>query len=160
MATFRVAREADLGAVIAMMRDYYAEDGYTFSEAEARVVVGRLIRDSGLGRLWVAWAGESPVGYLAVTYGYSLEYRGRDAFIDEVYVVPSRRRRGIGAQAVALAESACREAGVRALHLEVERDKTGAREMYRRGGFTDHQRFLMTKRLEPPPIEGPPRDRA
>lgn len=148
MATFRVAQEGDIGAVIAMMRQYYAEDGYPLVEAEARATLARLIQDGRLGRVWLAWAGGSPVGYLAVTFGFSLECRGRDAFIDEVYVVPAQRRRGIGARALALAESSCREAGVRALHLEVERSKAAAQELYRRGGFSD---------LERPPTEGPPR---
>jgi ribosomal protein S18 acetylase RimI-like enzyme len=158
MTTFRAAGEGDIGAVIALMRDYYAEDGYPFVEAEARATVARLIQDGSLGRLWVARAGDSPVAYLAVTFGYSLEFRGRDAFIDEVYVVPAHRRRGIGAQALALAESVCREAGVRALHLGVEWNKADAQKLYRRSGFTDHERLLMTRRLDQPqPAEAPRR---
>jgi ribosomal protein S18 acetylase RimI-like enzyme len=156
--TFRVAQEGDVGAVIHLMRDYYAEEGYPFVEAEARATVTRLLRDGQLGRAWLACAGEAPIAYLAVTFGYSFEYRGRDAFIDELYILPAHRRRGLGAEALALAEAACREAGVRALHLEVERSKAAAQALYRRWGFADHDRCLMTKRLDPPmPAEGQPR---
>ena len=40
------------------------------------------------------------VGYLVLTLGYSLEYGGRDAFIDEVYIRSSYRGRGIGTAAL------------------------------------------------------------
>ena len=42
-------------------------------------------------------------------------------------------------------DAACAEAGVRALHLEVERHKDNARGLYRRWGFVEHDRVLMTK---------------
>ena len=48
---------------------------------------------------------------------------------------------------MAFAETQCRAVGVRALHLEVERDNTNARALYRKVGFVDHDRYLMTKRI-------------
>ncbi len=40
---------------------------------------------------------------------------------------------------------ACRELGVRALHLEVERENVEAQALYRRIGYKDHDRYLLTK---------------
>jgi len=37
--------------------------------------------------------------------------------------------------------------GVKALHLEVERTNTAAQAFYRKIGFKDHSRYLMTKWL-------------
>jgi len=130
-----------------MMRRYYAEDGYPFVEAQARQAVIELIRDESLGGLWVAHAGGSIAGYLAVTLGFSLEYRGRDAFIDELFIAESRRGQGLGREALEVAESYCRRLGVQALHLEVERHREPALELYRRTGFKAHDRQLMTKWL-------------
>jgi GNAT superfamily N-acetyltransferase len=59
------------------------------------------------------YAGE-PVGYLVVTLGYSLEYGGRDAFVDEVYIRSTHREKGIGTAALTFAEEQCRVLGVRA----------------------------------------------
>ncbi len=47
-----------------------------------------------------------------------------------------------------IAEAYCREHGVKALHLEVERHRQSAYELYRRAGFEDHDRYLMTKLLD------------
>ncbi|HYS78429.1 MAG TPA: hypothetical protein VEO94_06295 [Candidatus Dormibacteraeota bacterium] len=35
--------------------------------------------------------------------------------------------------------------GVRALHLEMERGNVAAQALYRRHGFADHDRYLMTR---------------
>ncbi|VAW94001.1 hypothetical protein MNBD_GAMMA20-1920 [hydrothermal vent metagenome] len=80
MQRFRPATEADVDVILKMMRGYCEEDGYAFSQAKAREAVFSLLRDKCLGCLWVAQIDTSVVGYLAVTLGFSFEYRGRDAF--------------------------------------------------------------------------------
>jgi diamine N-acetyltransferase len=129
------------------MRAYYKEDGYPFVEAEARSALMQLVGDERLGRVWVAPSESRIVGYLAVTLGFSLEYRGRDAFIDELYIGSDSRGRGLGTEAIGVAEAYCREVGVNALHLESEEHRTSALELYRRSGFEHHDRRLLTKLL-------------
>ena len=149
MSRFRPATAGDVDAIVAMMRGYYQEDGYTFVEAEARAAALMLIKDPALGRLWVADARDTIVGYVAVALGFSFEYRGREAFVDELLIAESHRGRGLGREALEVAEAYCREAGVNALHLEVERHRENALELYRRRGFADFGRYLMTKWLTP-----------
>jgi diamine N-acetyltransferase len=144
---FRPAHAGDVGAIVAMMRGYYGQDGYTFVEDEARAAALMLVGDPALGRLWVACDGDTVVGYLAVALGFSFEYRGREAFVDELFIAESHRGRGLGREALEVAEAYCREAGVNALHLEVEGHRDTARELYRRWGFADYNRYLMTKWL-------------
>ena len=148
MPQFRPASDRDVDAIIDMMRGYYAEDDYPFSEADARRAVIGLISDESLGRLWTIQDRDRVVGYLAVTLGYSLEYRGRDAFIDELFIETESRGMGLGREAMEIAEVYCREHGVKALHLEVERHRQSAYELYRSTGFEDHDRYLMTKLLD------------
>ena len=153
---FRKATSDDLEPVLALVRASYEEDEYPFVEPEAREALRRLLVDPELGRVWVATAPEGAVAYVIVTLGYSMQYRGRDAFIDELYVVPGLRGRGLGREALAIAEVEARALGARALHLEVELDKPEADAWYRRIGFEDHARRLMTKWLEPTPSGGGP----
>jgi GNAT superfamily N-acetyltransferase len=144
---FRLAEPGDVDAILAMMRGYYEQDGYTFVEAEARSAALALIQDPHLGRLWVTCDGDAVVGYVAVALGFSFEYRGREAFVDELFIAASHRGRGLGAKALEVAENYCREMGVNALHLEVEGHRERALELYRRWGFADFDRYLMTKWL-------------
>jgi ribosomal protein S18 acetylase RimI-like enzyme len=148
MIDLRLATAADIEAVLALHRAFFSEDGYAFREDESRANLARLLGDPTLGRLWVMDDAGEVVGYLLLAFGFSLEFRGRDAFVDELYVAPGHRGRGLGKRALELAAEACRELGVRALHLEVERYKEGAQALYRRMGFADHDRYLMTKWIE------------
>ena len=146
-ANFRPAEAADFDALLPMIRALCEQDGTPFDEARVRRALALGIADESLGRVWlIEWAGE-PAGYLVLTFGFSLEFGGRDAFIDELYVRDEFRGRGLGRRAIELAERACRERGVGALHLEVERANTGAQELYRRSGFRDHDCYLMTKMM-------------
>lgn len=148
MTDLRPATAADLEAVLALHCVFFAEDGYPVREEESRANLARLLGDPTLGRLWVMDEGGEVVGYLLLGFGFSLEFRGRDAFVDELYMAPGHRGRGLGTRALERAAEACRELGVRALHLEVERYNEGAQALYRRMGFADHNRYLMTKWLE------------
>ncbi len=93
------------------------------------------------------WLGEKRAGYVILTLDYSFEFRGRDAFIDEPYVGPEFRRRGLGRRAMEFVEEKARALNVNALRLEVDRDNDPAVELYRRTGYADQGRHLMTKWL-------------
>ncbi len=153
---FRVRRAArvDLDPVVAFMAALHAEagptfDGRAFDAARARAALERLLDDEALGRAWVIEADGGPVGYAVLTLGYSLEFHGRDAFIDELFVATGARGWGIGTAVVERLAEEARALGARALHLEVERANTDAQRLYRRLGFRDHDRYLLTRRLEP-----------
>jgi GNAT superfamily N-acetyltransferase len=145
--TFRVATEADIEVLVQFVREYYEFDRLPFDDQVARVALAKFVDDESLGRVWLVSSEGSAIGYLVLTLGYSLEYGGRDAFIDEVYIRASHRGRGIGQNALTFAEDVCRSLGVRALHLEVERTNTNAHRLYRKAGFVDHDRYLMTKQI-------------
>jgi len=145
---FRVADESDAPLLLQFMREYYAFDGHVFDEPKARDALLTFLRDSSLGRAWLIYDQQTPVGYIVLTLGYSLEFLGRDAFIDEFFLVESHRGRGWGRKAMEFVEDHARSHGVRAIHLEVVRSNRNALEVYRKLGFHDHEHHLMTKWVE------------
>ena len=148
MASFRQATTADHEVVLALLRDFYAEDGSDY-DAGADAALLALLADPSLGRVVLINDDRSmPVGYLVVAFGYSLEFRGRDAFVDELYVAPTHRGRGLGREALREAERCCQEAGIRALHLEVRPDNAKARRLYGSAGYADREYYLMSKKLQ------------
>lgn len=144
---FRQASMKDTAAVVRLMQRYYAEDGYAFDAGAARGAVEGLLTRPERGRAWCIEVSGEVTGYFVLTLGYSLEYRGVDAFLDELYLLPEYRGRGIGQAALQRVRDQARELGARALHLEVEKNKPGAIDLYLRCGFRDKGRFLMTMAL-------------
>ena len=106
--------------------------------------------------MWLICDGDSAVGYLALTFGYSLEFHGRDAFIDELYIRPAHRGQGWGTRAMEHAEALALSEGIRAIHLEVGHRNSAAQAFYRKLGYADHERHLMTKWINQPGLPSPP----
>ena len=146
-ASFRPAALSDLETLIDLVRAFYEEDGTPFDAAAARTALRGLFADAESGVAFLIENGAEALGYLVVTFGYSLEFLGRDAFVDELYVRPQARGQGLGREALRIAEQACREHGVRALHLEVRRGNAPAQGLYHAAGFEDREHYLMTKRI-------------
>jgi len=119
-----------------------------FDETALRGAFRQFLTLPAFGQVWMLCEGSKTVGYVALTVGFSFEFRGHDAFIDELYIDVAYRRRGYGRRALAFAEERAREMGVNAVHLEVDRGNDPALELYRRTGYQDHDRFLMTKWLK------------
>jgi GNAT superfamily N-acetyltransferase len=147
---FEPARPEHADIFIAMMRALErADPGVTpFDEQRRRAIFDQFVRDSPYGRAWLIVEGEHPVGYVVLTVSFSFEYRGCDAYIDELYIAEEHRGQGIGRRAMEFVETVARELGVNAMHLEVSRDNEAALELYRHIGYVDHGRYLMTKWLE------------
>jgi GNAT superfamily N-acetyltransferase len=148
-APYRQALPTDAPRLLRLQASYYSEDAYPFDEAVASEVWRALLSDGRLGGAWVAEADSELVAYVVVTLVYGLEHGGRNAVVDELYVSPRWRGRGLGLRALSVVDSACLRLGVRAVHLEVENSKVRARSLCRRCGFTNSGRIVMTKRLEP-----------
>jgi diamine N-acetyltransferase len=143
--TFRLANDGDLAILLQYMRQFYAIDDYPFEEQAARRAMEKIVQDRSLGRVWMVCAGAAPIGYIILTFGYSLEYQGRDAFIDELYIDATQRDQGIGSKTLQFALQACQELDIKALHLEVEPTNAAGLALYRKFGFEDHHRRLMTR---------------
>jgi ribosomal protein S18 acetylase RimI-like enzyme len=144
---FRPAKRSDIDSIVLFVRELYEQDHIRFDDSIARAALEKIIGNTDLGRVWLVCDGDQAVGYIVLGFGYSLEFHGRDAMLDEIYIRASHRGQGVGKQAIKLVEDTCRSLGIHALHLEVERSNTSAQAFYRKVGFEDHDRYLMTRWL-------------
>jgi diamine N-acetyltransferase len=140
-----LAGESDAATLLQFMREYYAFDGHAFDEQKARAALIALLRDPGLGRVWLVQDDDTAVGYVVLCFGYSLEWLGRDAFVDEFFLREDYRGRGWGSKTMAFVEDAARALDIRTLHLEVVRQNTAALRLYSKLGFRDRGSTLMSK---------------
>jgi GNAT superfamily N-acetyltransferase len=144
---FKIADASDVELIVELMREFYAIEHLKFDEGAARRALGQILHDRRFGFIHVIRVDGAAAGYLVLTLGFSLEFGGRDALVDEIYLRENFRGRGIAKASLELAESLCRQEGIRARHLEVDRVNTRAQAVYRQAGFRDHDRYLLTKCL-------------
>jgi diamine N-acetyltransferase len=149
-AGMRKATGEDLERLVHLMGEFYAESGYPLNQGRAGQAFSALLADERLGHVWLIQKDSQDVGYLVLTMGYSMEYGGRDAFVDDLFIRAQFRGAGLGTAALAQVREFAANLGVRALHLEVARDNTIAQALYRQAGFRDTERQLLTLRLAEP----------
>ena len=146
----KLASLTDLDSIFKLMQDMQLDEPWTesFDESHVRYNLSELLQNPAYGLIYLASDANRAIAYLVICFDYSLEYRGKGAWVDELYVEPEHRQQGIGAYLLDLAESASREHGAQFLHLEMGHGNRAV-ELYRRRGFVDHNRYLMTKPLQP-----------
>jgi GNAT superfamily N-acetyltransferase len=142
---FRVAEASDAELLLDFIREYYAFDGHGYDRAKARAALIALVQNPSFGRVWLILDGDSPVGYAVLCFGYSLEWLGRDAFVDELFLREDYRGRGWGRATMAFLEDAARELGIKTLHLGVEAGNNRALRLYESVGFQKHQSSFLSK---------------
>ena len=143
------ATSSDLELLLPIMRHMQADDPWSepFHEPTVRSNLAELLQNPAYGVVYIVREESAPIGYLVICFDYSLEYRGKGAWIDELFVEAAHRGKGIGTQLLDLAETVSRELSAKFLHLEVTHGNP-AIELYRRRGFIEHERFLMSKDLD------------
>lgn len=142
---WRPAQPADLDALHALRRAFCTHLHQAFVDVDDRALLDALLRDDALGRVWALDLNGTLQGYAAVCFCYSLEFRGKYAFLDELYVAEPHRSQGHGRAALDLIADDARARGFAAVRLEVDEWNTRAGEAYKRAAFTDPGRRLLTR---------------
>lgn len=146
----RQASVHDLANLVELMHEFYAEAGYSLNPDHAGAAFLPLLAPGQLGQVWLAELDGQLAGHLVLTFCYSMEYGGRSAFVDDLFVRPTLRNRGVGRALVGHARAICEDLGVRAMHLEVARTNGPAQTVYRGLGFGSTDRELLTLALAAP----------
>lgn len=133
--------------LLTLMQEFYALEHLQYQVDIARRALRELWSNPAFGRVYLIQSEAGIAGYVVLTFGFSLEFRGRDALVDELYVRESHRGQGLGTACLGWIEDICRAEGIHALHLEVDHTNRRAKKLYHRVGYRDHDRHLLTKWL-------------
>ncbi len=143
------ARPGDLEQLLPLVAAYHEFEKIDSSAEQRETALLFLLGEQEFGAVWLIEAERQLAGYIALCKGFSIEFGGFDAFVDEFYLDPAFRGRGIGKAVLDGIDALARELGVQALHLEVARDNERARGLYRGAGFEAREKYvLMTWELQ------------
>lgn len=142
---FRPARIGDAEELLKLVRAYYRFDGIRFESKRVDVALRKLLRSRALGRIWIARERAKPVGYVALTFNYDVEFGGLEGIVTDLFILSEHRRQGLGQQAIAVVCEYCRARGVRTVELQVEARNIDAQKFYLELGFKSLSRLVMSK---------------
>ena len=146
MTAMKLAKPEDAERVLRLVTDFHAEAGITQDEATRQAAIQPLLEGSPHGVIYLIGPARAPIGYAIVSFGWSVEFGGLDGFLDEIYIRPAVRGRGIGTEVLLNMPKALADAGLRALHLEVNRDNDKARKLYEKLRFEPREQYMLMSR--------------
>lgn len=146
MTALTLATLDDLDRLLPLVTAFHAEAGIAQDDAGRRAALEPLLTGSPHGVIYLAGPRRAPIGYAALSFGWSLEFGGLDAILDEIYIRPGVRGRGIGSELLTALPKALAGHGLKAIHLEVARSDEKARKLYQRLHFTPRDDYILMSR--------------
>jgi GNAT superfamily N-acetyltransferase len=131
----RLALPPDAGTVARLLDRFNPEFGVQTPGPE--VLAARLARLLAGDSVLALLAGEPPIGVALLTLRPNVWWDGRVALLDELYVVPGHRNRGIGTALLGEAEREAHRRGAMLMEINVDGEDTDARRFYERHGYAD-----------------------
>ncbi|MFY2824905.1 GNAT family N-acetyltransferase [Ruegeria sp. MALMAid1280] len=145
-AALKLARPSDLDRLMGLVTAFHAETGIEQDIDQTRNALAPLLEGIPHGCIYLIGPGRAPLGYIVLTFGWSVEFGGMDGFVDEIYIRPAVRGRGIATEVLLDLPKALAGAGLTALHLEVDRSNEVTQKLYLRTGFRPRERYMLMSR--------------
>jgi GNAT superfamily N-acetyltransferase len=133
-----LAGRAEAEAVARLLVEFRDHLGRSWPSDNAFLAgVERLIGDRLTEYLLAAPDEDSgPAAVAQLRFRYGLWYAAEDCWLEDLYVRPGARRRGLGAALVAATLERARARGARRVELDVDRANPAAVALYERFGFS------------------------
>ena len=132
--TPRLATGDDSDEVARLLHDFNRE--YDTASPGVEVLAERLRTLLAGDDFFAILAGSPSVAVALVTVRPNVWFEGPVALLDELYVVPDLRSRGIGTTVIELFVATCRQRGVELLEINVDAGDVDAQRFYERHGFS------------------------
>ncbi|SNR41153.1 GNAT family N-acetyltransferase [Puniceibacterium sediminis] len=146
MKSLHLATTEDAPKLLPLVAALHVDLGFKTDAAHQERSILPLLEGSPHGASWLIGPRRAPVGYIVVSFGWSIEYGGMDAIIDELYIRPAVRGRGMAGEAINALAQALKQSTIKALHLEVDRSNEAATSLYQRCGFKARDSYMYMSR--------------
>jgi ribosomal protein S18 acetylase RimI-like enzyme len=143
----RQAVPDDLEALLSLLTGFSEEAGTNFGREHLLAGLEPLLSNQDLGLVFVAELDIVLVGYAVIGWGWGIESGGKEALIDEVFVLKNHRNQGIGAKMLSEVMTQLGRHNTKAVFLETEAQNPNSRKLYQHLGFETEDSVWMRKAL-------------
>ncbi|MEM7066101.1 MAG: GNAT family N-acetyltransferase [Cyanobacteria bacterium P01_B01_bin.77] len=139
----QAATTSELPQLLSLVKAYHDFENIDMTDTSRCQAVYHLLSDPALGKIWLILTDNQLIGYIALTFGYSIEFGGKDAFIDELYICPEFRGQGLGQQTLNQIQQEAKSQNICALHLEVAHENIRAQKLYIKSNFQLRSKYRL-----------------
>jgi GNAT superfamily N-acetyltransferase len=135
MITIERAKSAHREALNDLIQRQFEEHDILITGDILVSAIHEVLVRSELGFFVIAKENEQIIGLAAVSFVWTLEYGGRSAWLDELYVLPEHRGQGIGGLLLEKVVEEAQREECRAIDLEIKEEHRRAERLYEKKGF-------------------------
>jgi GNAT superfamily N-acetyltransferase len=139
--TVRRASAGDVEMLLPLVRAYRVFYGQAPDDAGERRFLSKHLRDE-TSTLFFASDGARAVGFVQIFESWSTVRLAPVLILEDLFVNPSHRLRGVGRALIHAAVAYARETGAAAMFLETAVDNERAQHVYEREGWQPERSFL------------------
>ena len=148
MVSVGSANPSDREEIEKLIAKYHSSEGITPNKERVAWAVDQQLRGESPGLLLVARDQDTIVGVALAVYTPSAEL-GRVVTVNDFFVRPDHRRKGVGRKLAKRLVKECKIMNVDEIGLEVLYDNETAAAFWRSVGLEKADRFLFRMRLKP-----------
>lgn len=127
MTALTLARPDDLDRLLPLVVAHEEEAGRMADAAALGAALRPVLEGSPHGAAYLIGPPRAPIGFVLLSFGWSVAAGGLVGRIDALHIRPAVRGRGIGGEVLVSLPRALAGAGLRALDIEIAREDARAR---------------------------------
>jgi ribosomal protein S18 acetylase RimI-like enzyme len=136
-ASVRPATRQDVGVLVQLMGDFYAESSHSLDTGRAETAFVKLLTRPALGGVWVAFLDDAAAGDVVLTLRYSMDHGALCGHIEDLFVRPLYRRRHVARRLLSELIAECRRQQCATIRVEVDSLGAPAIALYRSVGLEE-----------------------
>ena len=135
MSMLHIAGPDDLERLLPMVAGFQDHIGQPRNAEALEQALSPLLEGTPLGGVYLIGPRRAPVGYIALSFGWSIGFGGLEARISQFWVRSAVRGRGMGGDVLLALVPALAKHGLAAISLELPESDVRAQNLYLRRGF-------------------------
>ena len=148
-ARYRLPTQDDIPVFVRLVQQYYTErsQAHRVTPGSVTRTYLELLRHPDRGSIFLFERGENLVGYCLLLVSWSNEHGGDILTIDEIYIAPEHRGKGIARDFIGLISQVAPK-GTRAIRIRTSSKDRSAARFCAKTGFTPSGDGIMIRELE------------
>jgi len=130
-----LATAQDAARLLPLIERFHESQSIDMSVEAREAAMQPLLDGNPLGAIWLIGPRQAPVGYIALSFGWSIARGGMEGRITDFFIREKIRGRGMGGDTLAALLPQLREAGLVALHLDIPAQGEAVARLFKRMGF-------------------------
>ena len=135
MSMLHIAGPDDLERLLPMVAGFQDHIGQPRNAEALEQALSPLLEGTPLGVVYLIGPRRAPVGYIALSFGWSIGFGGLEARSSQFWVRSAVRGRGMGGDVLLALVPALAKHGLAAISLELPESDVRAQNLYLRRGF-------------------------